>query len=199
LSERRDLRVHSALVGDWLLDLARAGALSDEPGSVVIGGAAGSAELYDYLTSSGAVFKPIPELSPPDVLAGVDRLVAMNSALQVDLTGQVNAEVAGSRYLGGIGGQADFLRGAQLSPGGRSIVMLPATAVRGTMSRIVRHLDQGVVTTPRSGVDHVITEFGVADLRGKSLNERAEALIAIAAPEYRRALSEDIGRPRVDA
>jgi acyl-CoA hydrolase len=191
LAERRGLRVHSALVGDWLLDLARAGALSGEPGSVVIGGAAGSRELYDYLASSGAVFKPVPELSPPDVLAGVDRLVAMNSALQVDLTGQVNAEVAGPRYLGGIGGQVDFLRGAQLSPGGRSIVMLPATAVRGTKSRIVRELDQGVVTTPRSCVDFIITEYGLADLRGKNLSERAEAMIAIAAPEHRDVLADE--------
>ncbi|HVW42140.1 MAG TPA: acetyl-CoA hydrolase/transferase C-terminal domain-containing protein [Amycolatopsis sp.] len=189
LADRRDLRVHSALVGDWLLELARAGALSDEPGSVVVGGAAGSRELYEYLASSGAEFRPVAELSPPGVLAGVDRLVAMNSALQVDLTGQVNAEVAGTRYLGGIGGQLDFLRGAQLSRDGRSIVMLPATAVRGTKSRIVRELDQGTVTTPRSCVDFIITEYGCADLRGKALTERAEALIAIAAPEHRDALA----------
>jgi acyl-CoA hydrolase len=112
----------------------------------------------------------------------------MNSALQVDLTGQVNAEVAGTRYLGGVGGQTDFLRGAQLSPDGRSIIMLPATAARGTLSRIVTRLDDSVVTSPRSTVDFVVTEFGVADLRGRSLAERADALIAIAAPEHRDAL-----------
>jgi acyl-CoA hydrolase len=194
LTEQRGLRVHSALVGDWLLDLARAGALSQTPGSVVVGAAAGSPALYDYMSASGAVFKPIPQLSGPDVLARIDRLVAMNSALQVDLTGQINAEVTGHRYLGGVGGQVDFLRGAQLSAGGRSIVMLPATAVRGTRSRIVSRLDQGVVTTSRAGVDFVVTEFGLADLRGKSLAERARALIAIAAPDHRQALTDDLAR-----
>jgi acyl-CoA hydrolase len=193
LASQRDLRVHSALVGDWLLALAKGGALRDEPGAVTVGGAAGSAELYQYLAESGAAFVPIPQLSPPDVLARIDRLVAMNSALQVDLTGQVNAEVAGDRYLGGIGGQVDFLRGAQLSPGGRSIIMLPATAARGTLSRIVPTLDQGVVTTGRSGVDYVVTEYGLADLRGRTLAERRAALIAIAAPEHRDRLADASG------
>jgi acyl-CoA hydrolase len=190
LAQRRELRVHSALVGDWLLELAEAGALSRQPGSVVISGAAGSRRLYDYLAREDVVFEPIPRLSTPDVLAGIPRFVAMNSALQVDLSGQVNAELAGDRYLGGIGGQPDFLRGAQLSPGGRSIIVLPATAARGTKSRIVCALDHGVVTTARSGVDFVVTEFGVADLRGKTLEERAKALIAVAAPEHRRPLAE---------
>jgi acyl-CoA hydrolase len=193
LAQRRDLRVHSALVGDWLLELSDHGALSQEPGAVVVSGAAGSRRLYEYLATGDVTFEPIPRLSPPDVIANIPRFVAMNSALQVDLSGQVNAELVGDRYLGGIGGQPDFLRGAQLSPGGRSIIMLPATAAHGTKSRIVTHLDQGVVTTARSGVDFIVTEFGIADLRGKTLQERAKALIAVAAPEHRDALAEARG------
>ncbi|WP_091539480.1 acetyl-CoA hydrolase/transferase family protein [Modestobacter sp. DSM 44400] len=188
LTRRRDLRVHSTLVGDWLLGLAEAGALSTEPGSVRISEAAGSAALYEYVTRSAVLVRPVRELNSPDVLGRLEGFVAMNSALQVDLSGQVNAEEIESGYVGGIGGQPEFLRAAQRSVGGRSIVMLPATAARGRQSRIVRRLHQGTVTTLRSGVDFVVTEFGVADLRGTSLDERPEALIAVAAPHHRDAL-----------
>ncbi len=185
LAGRRELRVHSPLAGDWLLDLDAGGALSGSPGSVVVGSAAGSAELYGFLGSSPKVrFRAPSQLSRPDVLAGVPGLVAMNSAVQIDLTGQVNAEVAGDRYLGAVGGQVDLLRGAQLSAGGRSILVLPSTAGGGRRSRIVRRLDDGVVTTPRSGVDLVVTEFGVADLRGLGLADRRQALMAIAHPDH---------------
>lgn len=185
LEGRRDLRVHSPLAGDWLLGLAKAGALRAEPGSVVISEAAGSQALYDFVAESAVHIRPVRELSRPDVLAGLGSLVAMNSALQVDLSGQVNAEEIESGYIGGIGGQPEFLRAAQRSKGGLSIIMLQATAVRGQQSRIVRRLHHGTVTTLRSCVDFAVTEFGVADLRGKSLDERAEALIAVAAPQFR--------------
>jgi acyl-CoA hydrolase len=188
LRGRRELRVHSTLVGDWLLGLADSGALRNEPGAVVISEAAGSPALYDYVAGSAVLVRPVRELTRPDVLAGIDRFVAMNSALQVDLSGQVNAEEIESGYVGGIGGQPDFLRAAQRSPGGRAIIMLPATTARGEQSRIVHRLHHGTVTTPRSGVDFAVTEFGVADLRGKSLDERAQALIAVAAPQHRDAL-----------
>lgn len=188
LESRRDLRVHSTLAGTWLLDLARSGALSDEPGAVTICEAAGSPELYDWVVEAGVLVRPVSELSRPGAVA--DRFVAMNSALQVDLTGQVNAEELGSGYVGGIGGQPDYLRAAQQSRDGCSVVMLPATTGDGTRSRIVRGLHAGAVTTPRSHVDVVVTEHGIADLRGKSLAERAEALIAIAAPGHRSSLRE---------
>jgi acyl-CoA hydrolase len=188
LSARRGLRVHSTLAGDWLLDLARAGALDDGPGAVTISEAAGSAELYRYVAAGSPVLiRPVCELNRPALPAGVERFVAMNSALQVDLTGQVNAEEISSGYVGGIGGQPEFLRAAQRSEGGRSIIMLPATAADGRESRIVRRLHGGTVTTARSGVDYVVTEYGVADLRGRSLDERAEALLAVAAPHHRDA------------
>ncbi len=188
LATRRDLSVHSTLAGDWLLELANAGALSEVPGAVLISEAAGSAGLYRHVASSGTAIRPVCELMDPAVLAGIDRFVAMNSALEVDLSGQVNAEQLASGYVGGIGGQPEFLRAAQRSKGGRSIVMLPSTAARGRLSRIVPSLQGSTVTTLRSGVDFIVTEHGVADLRGLTLAERAQALVAVAAPEHRAAL-----------
>lgn len=189
LTVRRGLRVRSTLVGDWLLGLARAGSLSCEPGSVVISEAAGSAELYRYVATSTTRVRPVPDVIGPAAAGAVDGFVAINSALQVDLTGQVNAEEIGSGYVGGIGGQAEYLRAAQRSAGGRSIVVLPATTGGGRRSRIVGRLESGTVTTPRSGVDVIVTEFGTADLRGRSLRERAELITGIAAPQHREGLS----------
>jgi acetyl-CoA hydrolase len=113
---------------------------------------------------------------------------AINSAIEVDLTGQGNAEVAAGRYLGAVGGQPDFVRGAQLSPGGRSIIALPATTADGSASRIVASLGDRPVTTSRPDMDLVVTEHGVADLRGQGFAERARRLIAIAHPDFRDAL-----------
>ena len=185
IAGRRRLRVHSTLAGDWLLELATAGALSDEPGAVTISEAAGSAALYRHVLSRAVAIRPVHELMRADALARIDTFVAMNSALEVDLTGQVNAEELASGYVGGIGGQPEFLRAAQRSPGGRSIVMLPSTTGDGRHSRIVRRLRGNSVTTLRSGVDFVVTEHGVADLRGKTLGQRVDALTRIAAPEHR--------------
>jgi acyl-CoA hydrolase len=193
LSSKRNLRVRSGLAGDWLLTLARSGALSDEPGSVVISEAAGSLDLYDFVVKSAVAIQSVREVSRPDLLSHVDHFVAMNSALQVDLTGQVNAEELDRGYVGGVGGQPDFLRAAQRSTDGRSIVMLPSTSDGGLKSRIVPRLDRGTVTTPRSGVDFVVTEHGIADLRGRSLRERTQALVAIAAPQHRESLCAQPG------
>ncbi|HVW44334.1 MAG TPA: acetyl-CoA hydrolase/transferase C-terminal domain-containing protein [Amycolatopsis sp.] len=183
---RRDLAVRSTLVGEWLLDLAVAGAL--RPDSVVISEAAGSPELYKYVAESAVRVRPVREVTGPAAAGAVERFVAVNSALQVDLTGQVNAEEIRAGFVGAIGGQAEFLRAAQRSPGGLAIVALPAAA--GRHSRIVRRLDPPTVTTARSHVDLVVTEYGVADLRGRSLRERTESLISVAAPEHRAALRE---------
>ena len=122
-------------------------------------------------------------------LGRLERLVTINSALEVDLSGQVNAEQSGASYLGGTGGQVDFVRAGARSPGGRSIMALPATAKNGTLSRIVPALS-GPVTTARSDVDVIVTEFGAAELKGQSLAERATRLIAIAHPDFR----EDLDR-----
>ncbi|HEY3737856.1 MAG TPA: acetyl-CoA hydrolase/transferase C-terminal domain-containing protein [Jatrophihabitans sp.] len=180
--------VHSTLVGDWLLDLSRGGALNEGPDAVLVSEVAGSQDLYRYVVSQSITIRPVRDLMDSATLGSINRFVSMNSALEVDLSGQVNAEQVSSGYVGGIGGQPDLLRAAQRSPGGRSIVMLPSTALGGRQSRIVRTLTGNGVTTLRSGVDFIVTEHGVADLRGKSLAERTEALIGIAAPEHRAGL-----------
>ena len=120
-------------------------------------------------------------------MARTDRFIAINSAIEVDLTGQVNAEVANGVYVGALGGQLDFIRGANASVGGRAIIALPATARSGTVSRIVSSLT--TVTCPRGDVDAIITEFGTAELRGLSLDERRRRMIAIAAPQFRDQLA----------
>lgn len=192
LTSRRRLRVRSTLVGDWLLPLARAGALIDDPGAVMTSEAAGSSELHAYVARGNVLVRSVAEVTRPDRLAATHRFVSMNAALQVDLTGQVNAEELSTGYVGGVGGQPDFLRAAQRSPEGLSIVMLPSTTSDGETSRIATHLHRGVVTTPRWGADFVVTEHGVADLRGRSLAERAEAIVAIAAPQHRPELRNAI-------
>ena len=196
LATRRGLRVRSTLAGDWLLHLAEAGSLAADPGSVVISEAAGSTELYRYVAQHPVQLLPVPEVTGPVAAGHIDSFVAINSALQVDLTGQVNAEEIPSGYIGGIGGQAEYLRAAQRCRDGRSIIALPATNGSGTQSRIVPRLTAGTVTTPRSGVDLVVTEFGIADLRGRDLAERAALLTAIAAPRYRDGLREQNGTGR---
>lgn len=115
---------------------------------------------------------------------------AINSAIEVDLTGQINAEVVDGIYLGAVGGQLDFMRAANAAPGGRSVIALPATAKGGAISRIVAQLGSGTVTTPRSDADLIVTEYGAAELRGCTLAERARRMIAIAAPEWRDSLQQ---------
>lgn len=187
----RGLRVHSGMLGDWLVDLAEAGALAEphDGPTVVSGSAMGTDRLYRYLDGNPAVeLRPVERVHDGQVLAAIPRLVAVNSALQVDLSGQVNAEGIGSRPMGAIGGQVDFLRGAMASPGGVGVIALPATASRGSTSRVVRTLD-GPVTTGRADVQWVVTEYGAADLRGSAPAERARALIEIAAPQFRAELA----------
>jgi acyl-CoA hydrolase len=120
-------------------------------------------------------------------MAAIDRFISINSAIEVDLTGQVNAEVASGVYVGGLGGQLDFMRGANASAGGRAIIALPATTRDGTISRIVPSMT--TVTCPRADVDAIVTEFGIAELRGLSLEERRRRMIAIAAPQFRDRLA----------
>ena len=121
-----------------------------------------------------------------------DNMVSINSCIQVDLAGQINAEVVKGMQFSGVGGQVDFIRGARMSKGGRSIIALPSTAAKGTISKIVPFLDHGAyVTTSRMDVDYIVTEYGIAHLWGKTLRERAKALIAIAHPDFRAGLAEE--------
>jgi acyl-CoA hydrolase len=180
-----DLGVHSGMICDPIADLVEAGVVTGarkeaDRGLVVTGSSLGSTRLFDFLAATEAVsLRPVSYTHRPDTLARVGRLVAINGALEVDLSGQVNAESAG-------GGQVDFLRGAAAA-GGLAIVALPATVARSGAPRIVGELS-GPVTTSRVDVDLVVTEHGVARLRGLDLAQRAAALTAIAAPEHREAL-----------
>lgn len=190
LTGHRDLGVHSGMVTDGVRRLVETGAITGarkeiDPGLVVTGAALGRTALYDGLGGMPVRFRPASYTHAPGVLAQLGRLVAINSAVEVDLTGQVGAEVAGGRYLGGVGGQADFC-GAAARSGGRSIIALRATA-RGASS-IVPTLRGGVVTTARADVDVVVTEHGIAWLRGCPLADRGRRLAAVAAPEHRDAL-----------
>lgn len=189
LSDRRGLHVRAGVAGDWLVDLYEAGVMADGPGSSVVSMAVGTRRLYDFVDDNEAVrFGPTSDLVDPVGVAADGPLFAVNSAIEVDLSGQVNAEVVGGRYVGGIGGQVDFLRAARVHPDGLGIVAMASTHPSGE-SRIVADLS-GPVTTARTDIDLIVTEHGVADLRATSLTERAERLVAIAAPEHRAALSE---------
>lgn len=189
LAGHTELGVHSGMITDGVLRLIAKGAVTGsrkeiDTGIVVTGTAMGSAELYAGLPGSPVEFRGAEYTHSPAVLARLGRLVAINAALEVDLTGQVGAEVAGGRYLGGIGGQADF-SGAAARTGGRSIIVLRSTA--GGASTIVPVLS-GPVTTARADVDVVVTEHGIAWLRGVPLPDRPARLAAIAAPEHRDAV-----------
>lgn len=190
LRGHRNLRVHSGLVGDWVVGLAESGALAREPGgpAVVTGTAVGTDRLYEFLRDNPAVeVRPVERVHDPAVAGGIARFVAVNSALQVDLSGQVNAEAIGGRRRGAIGGQVDFLRAAAMSAGGVGVVTLPSTANRGSVSRIVDRVD-GPVTTGRADVHWVVTEYGAADLRGLDTVARTAALRELAHPDHRARL-----------
>lgn len=194
LRGHRDLGIHSGLIGDAVLDLIEAGAVTNaakaiDTGLTVTGLLFGTRRLYDFAHDNPTLaLRPGSHTHGADVLARLDRFVAINSAIEVDLTGQVNAEAIGGRPVGAVGGQPDFVRGANASAGGRSLIALPATAARGRVSRIVAKLADAVVTTPRCDVDAVVTEWGVAELRGLTLKERVKRMTAIAAPAFREDL-----------
>lgn len=193
LSDRKDLGVHSGMIGDGLVDLFEAGVITNarksiDQGVSVTGAIIGTQRLYDFVDHNPLIRMATTAYTHDAVtLAALERLVTVNSALEVDLTGQVNAEQSGAAYMGGTGGQVDFVRAGSRSPGGHSIIALPATAKGGTVSRIVIGLS-GPVTTARSDVDIIITEFGAAELKGQSLSERAKRLTAIAHPDFREEL-----------
>src|SRR5690606_20914172 len=161
-------------------------------GVTVSGVLIGTRRLYDFCHRNPAVrMHPSSHTHELAVVSRLSRFVSLNSAIEVDLTGQVNAEGARGQYLGAVGGQVDYVRAANVSPGGRSIIALPSTAQGGAVSRIVATLS-GPVTTARSDVDVVITEYGAADLRGRPLAERARALVAIAHPDHGEALERAV-------
>lgn len=196
ITDRRDLGLHSGMVGDAVVDLVESGALTNarkrvDRGVSVAGALIGSRRLYDFAHHNpGIGMRDSACTHGESVLAGIDGLVSINSAVEVDLTGQVNAEVAAGSYLGGTGGQVDYVRAGHRSSGGRSLIAFASTARGGAVSRITAKL-AGPVTTARSDVDVVVTEHGAADLRGQPLRERARRLIPIAAPAFRETLERE--------
>jgi 4-hydroxybutyrate CoA-transferase len=196
LRERQGLGLHGGLVSDEVADLHEAGVLtgarkSHDRGVMVCTAALGSARVYDWAGGCPDVrFAPVSYTHDVRVISQIDNFVAINSVLSVDLTGQANAEMLGGRQVSGTGDLLDFVRGARLAKGGRSILALPSTA-GGKTSRLVPRLgDRDVVSCPRADADIVVTEHGIAHLRDKSIDERADALIAIADPAFREELAD---------
>jgi acyl-CoA hydrolase len=204
LRGRRDLGIHSGMLGDSAVELVECGAVTNaykevDPGVTVTGALIGTRRLYDFCHRNNQVrMHPLSHTHNIAVLSRLSRFISLNSAIEVDLSGQVNAESVNGQYLGAVGGQVDYVRAATASPGGRSMIALPSTAQNGTVSRIVASLS-GPVTTARSDVDVIVTEHGAADLRGKPLSERAKALIGIAHPAHREALERALHTAARDA
>lgn len=197
LDDKRDLGIHTEMFSDGVIELMESGVINGERKSLHRGKAVaafvlGTKRLFDFIHENPAFeFRPICYTNDPFVVARNDRMVAVNSALQVDLTGQVCADSIGTRPYSGFGGQMDFIRGASRSRGGVPIIALPATAKHDTVSRIVPVLEPGGgVVTSRGDVHYVVTEHGVAYLHGRTLRERAQALIAIADPRFQPELEE---------
>ena len=192
LTEKKDLGLHSELVGDGVVPLLESGVINNKKkqtnvGRTVLGAAFGSRILCDYINNNPSVeLHPIDYVNNPIEIAKNDNMVSINSCLQIDLLGQVVSDTIGLSQFSAVGGQVDFVRGATMSKGGRSIIAMPATAKHGTVSRIVPIITEGsAVTTPRNDVNYVVTEYGIAQLKGKTLKERAKALIRIAHPSFR--------------
>ncbi|HEY0294992.1 MAG TPA: acetyl-CoA hydrolase/transferase C-terminal domain-containing protein [Bordetella sp.] len=196
LRSHRDLGLHSGMAGDRMVELIEAGVVTNarkpfDAGIGVVNVLAGTASTRRHAHRNPAlIVRPARYTHAQAVLSTLHALHAINSALQVDLGGQVNSEMLGGVPMGGIGGLNDFVRGARAAPGGRSIIALPSTARSGAVSRIVARLDDAVVTVPRCDADLVVTEWGVADLRACTLAERARRLTAVAAPQFRESLEK---------
>lgn len=189
LSDRRGLRLHSGMVSDGLLELIDNGALDSGPDALVAGVALGSQALYDAV-GSRVCFREVGHTHDHGVLSAIPRMTAINSALSVDLLGQVNGDCLGGRQISGVGGLPDFLRGARQAPDGRGIIALPAATPKGE-SRIVPMLDQGPVSVARIDADCIVTEHGTAELRHLDVHARARAIIAIADPVHREMLERE--------
>ncbi len=204
LHDRKDLGIHTEMVSDGVMNAIEAGIVTNRfktlhPGKVIATFILGSKELYQYIDNN-----PLFELhqvdytNDPFIVAQNDGIVAINSAVEVDLTGQVCSDSIGYTIYSGFGGQVDFIRGAARANAGKPVIALPSTAKKGGISRIVPHLREGAgVVTSRGDVHYVATEFGIANLHGKSLRERAEALIEIAHPDFRSELEAAAKKRRI--
>lgn len=195
LKEKKDLGIHTELFTDSMVELIECGAVSNEKktlykGKTVATLAFGSQRMYDYIDDNPSfMLLPVNEVNNPYVIAQLPDFISVNAALEVDFYGQVCAESIGTKHVSGSGGQVDYVRGATQSKGGKSFIAFPSTAKGGTISRIKPVLTTGsIVTTSKNDVDYIVTEYGMAHLRGKTLSERVKALIAIAHPKFREEL-----------
>jgi acyl-CoA hydrolase len=203
LNKKEDLGVHTEIFSDGVVDLYRAGAITNRlkavhPGRIVTTFVNGTNKVFDFVHENPLVeFHPCDRTNDTSLIRKNERATAINSAIEIDLTGQVCADSFGHRIYSGIGGQMDFIRGAALSRGGKAIIALPSTAKGGTVSRIVPELAAGAgVVTTRGHVHWVVTEHGCVDLHGKTLRERAELLISVAHPDFRPELRRWVARVR---
>ena len=195
LGDKKDLGIHSEMLSDGVVALIESGVVNNKrknfhPGRSVVTFLMGTQRLYDFANDNASVeMASVDFVNDPRVIAQNDNMVSINSCVQVDLMGQVASESVGLHQISGVGGQVDFVRGASMSRGGRTIMAMPSTAQRGAVSKIVSLVDEGAaITTSRCDVDYVVTEYGVAQLKGRTLRDRAKELIAIAHPDFRPAL-----------
>jgi acyl-CoA hydrolase len=199
LRHKLELGVHTEMFSDGIVELAASGAITNNRkhifrGAYVTSFVSGSRRVFDFVNDNPEVtFLPCNITNDTNLLRKIERLVAVNSALQVDLSGQVCADSLGHRIYSGIGGQMDFIRGAAMSPGGLPVIALPSTAAAGRYSRIVHELTVGAgVVTTRGHVHWVVTEFGAVNLHGRSLRDRGDLLIGIAHPDFRGELRRQL-------
>ena len=196
LGDKKDLGIHSEMFSDGVVDLANKGVITNakktvDPGKFLSCFLMGTRKLYDFVDHNpDVIMKPASYTNDPFVVSQIDNIISINSAMQVDFMGQVNAEMIGPKQFSGVGGQVDFVRGASRSKGGKAIIAMPSTTGKTKkISKIVPLLDEGAaVTTSRNDVDYIITEYGIAALKGKTLRQRAKALINIAHPDFREEL-----------
>lgn len=201
LKDKNDLGIHSEMFSDGVVELVREGVITNakktlHPGKFIASFLMGTKHLYDFVDHNPDVeMHPVDYVNHPSVIAKNDNMVSINSCVQVDLMGQVAAESIGYKQISGVGGQVDFIRGVAQSKNGRSIIAMPSTAAKGAVSRIVTLLDEGTaVTTSRNDVDYIVTEYGIAPLKGRTLRERARNLIQIAHPDFQPALKSEFER-----
>jgi len=204
LAHKHDLGVHTEMLGDGILTLIESGAVTNrrknyQPGKIIATFALGSKKLYQFMHRNPALEMHPSDITNDPYLAGQnDNLIAINATMQVDLIGQCGSESLGFTPVSGTGGQADFVRAANRSNGGKAFIVLPSTAKENSISRIVPTLSPGThVSTSKNDVNYVVTEFGVAQLRGKTAKQRAEALIGIAHPDFRAELRESARKMRL--
>ena len=197
LTGKRDLGIHTEMIGDGILNLVEAGVVTNRrktwlPNKMVATFALGSKRLYDYMHHNPMLeMHPVNTTNDPYIAGQNDKLIAINASLQIDLLGQCGSESIAHLPYSGTGGQVDFVRAANRSRGGKAFIVLPSTAKDGTISRIVPTLTPGThVTTGKNDINYVVTEYGVAQLRGKSARQRAEELISIAHPDFRAELRQ---------